>query len=256
MVLKSISLETIIERLRVQQPNVYVVHTPESVSTIVIRIYARSSVFRKTEDLSRTKTLLNDILNTQVRGIRGILTTAVENDARTFIDDSGALKEKKIFVITTVGTNLFEVMLNPFLEHSEVLSNSVGETLKMFGIEAARNKIMSETRAFMEGNTPNLRHLMQYADEMTKDGRVTSVERGGITAREPRNIMLRISAAAPVQVLTEASINCTTGNVYGIAAPLMFGTIPKVGTLYNEFVVDEEFVKENTISVDSVLDNL
>ncbi|MDE2097456.1 MAG: hypothetical protein KGL39_09445 [Patescibacteria group bacterium] len=256
MVLKSVSLETIVERLRAQQPHLHVVHTAESVRAIVIRAFVRASYFRRSEDPARVHALLDDILASQVRGIRGILTATVEKDERTVVGDDGALTRKPIFVIATVGSNLFEVMLNPNLNHAEVISNSVGDTLKMFGIESARSKIMSETRSFMEGNTPNLRHLMQYSDEMTKDARVTSVERGGVAAREPRNIMLKMSFAAPVQVLTDASINCTVGDVYGIAAPLMFGAIPKIGTRFNEFVVDEDFVKENAISVDSVLDSL
>lgn len=184
------------------------------------------------------------------------MTAAVEKISRTVTRPDGSQAREDVYAISTVGTNLYGVMLNSHLLHEEIISNSVGDTLKMFGIEAARNKIISETRAFMEDNTPNMRHLMLYADEMTRGGKVTSVEKSGIGAREPNNILLRMAASAPIQVLTEAALNCTRGRVYGIAAPLMLGSIPKLGTLYNDFVVDEEFVRKNMASVDSLLDAL
>jgi len=126
----------------------------------------------------------------------------------------------------------------------------------MFGIEAARNKIISETRAFMEENTPNLRHLFLYADEMTRIGRVTSIEPAGLKTRENNNILLRMANQAPTQVVIDATLSGTRSHVYGIAAPQLLGGIPQIGTLYNDVQVDEDFVRANTKSVDSVLDDL
>jgi len=60
----------------------------------------------------------------------------------------------------------------------------------------------------------------------------------------------------PISVLTDATLTCIKGRVYGIAAPQMLGSTPLIGTLYNGLVVDEDFVRENTKSVDSVLDEL
>ena len=257
MVLKSIAFETIVERLRVKHPNLYIVHTPESVPLILMRVYVRSTQFKRgAEDTEKANDLLETIMDTPVRGIKGIMTTAVEKVSRTIINPDGGQGREDEYAISTVGTNLYGVMLNRHLLHPEIISNSVGDTLRMFGIEAARNKIISETRAFMEDNTPNLRHLMLYADEMTRGGRVTSVEKSGIGAREPNNILLRMAASAPIQVLTEAALNCTRGRVYGVAAPLMLGTIPKIGTFFNDVVVDEKFVTKNTASVDSILDTV
>jgi hypothetical protein len=108
----------------------------------------------------------------------------------------------------------------------------------------------------MEDNTPNLRHLYLYADEMTRTGRVTSVERGGLGSREHNNVLLRMAYGAPIQVVTDATLANARCRVYGIAAPQLLGSIPQIGTLYNGLVVDEEFVRANTKSVDSILDDL
>jgi hypothetical protein len=91
---------------------------------------------------------------------------------------------------------------------------------------------------------------------MTRTGKVTSVERGGLGAREHNNVLLRMSYGAPIQVVTDATLANARSKVYGIAAPQLLGSIPQIGTLYNGLVIDEEFVRSNTKSVDSILDEL
>lgn len=255
MVLKSISLERIVSQLRFKHPNLYIVHTPESVRNILMRIYIKVTQFKRgSVDEHKVSSLLETVLETPVRGIMGITTASVEKVTRTKVSPDGSLTKDERFAIVTVGTNLCGVMYNKFIKHEEVLSSSVDDTKKMFGIEAARHKIIAETRQFMEDSAPNLRHLMVYADEMTRGGKVTSVERGGLAAREPNNILLRMAASAPIQVATDAAFNTTKGIVYGISGPLLLGAMPKIGTLYNDLICNEEFIKANTISLDAVLD--
>ena len=159
-------------------------------------------------------------------------------------------------MIITTGTNLYSALLHGAVDSTCAISTSVGDTAKLYGIEAARAKIISETRSFMEDNTPNLRHLYLYADEMTRTGRVTSVERGGLGAREHGNVLLRMAYGAPIGVVTDAALAGARSRVYGIAAPQLLGSIPQIGTLYNQCVIDEKFVKENTRSIDSIFDSL
>ena len=136
------------------------------------------------------------------------------------------------------------------------ISTSVGDTCRLLGVEAARAKIVSETRAFMEKNTPNLRHLFVYADEMTRTGRVTSIERAGLAAREPANVLLRMAYGDPIRVVSDAALASARQRVYGISAPQLLGALPRVGTLFNSCTINEAFVRANTRSVDSVLDAL
>jgi hypothetical protein len=91
---------------------------------------------------------------------------------------------------------------------------------------------------------------------MTRTGRVTSVERSGLGAREHNNVLLRMAYGAPIQVATDAALAGARSKVYGIAAPQLLGSIPQVGTLFNSLVVDEAFIRENAQSVDSALDAL
>lgn len=257
LVLKAVELELIVRRLRSRHPGIYVVHTPEAVPEVVIRVWHRASQFKRGGvDEERARDLVEETLDTPIRGIRGIMRASAERIARHRVAEDGALVEEDRYAIMTVGTNLYSALLHSAVDTTCAISTSVGDTTKLYGIEAGRAKIISETRSFMEDNTPNLRHLYLYADEMTRTGRVTSVERGGLGAREHNNVLLRMAYGAPIGVVTDAALAGAGSRVYGIAAPQLLGSTPQIGTLYNGVVVDEEFVRANTRSVDSVLDDL
>jgi len=257
LVLKAVELELIVRRLRARHPGLYVVHTPEAVPEAIIRIWHRAGQFKRGgDDESRTRDLMEEALDTPIRGIKGILRASAEKVSRMRIITGGALVKEERLAIATSGTNLYHALLHSAIDTQAAISTSVGDSVKLFGIEAGRAKIISETRSFMEDNTPNLRHLYIYADEMTRTGRVTSVERGGLGAREHNNVLLRMSYGAPIQVVTDATLANARSRVYGIAAPQLLGSIPQIGTLYNGVIVDEKFVCANTVSVDSVLDSL
>ncbi len=262
LVLKSLSVERIVQRARAAWPHLYIVHTSESAREVVIRAFARASAFRRGAAKAAAEELAAAFLATPIRGIPGIITATPEQITRSVevtdpaAPDFGALRRTTTWAIATAGTNVPGVLLNPYIDHSAIVTSSVPDTIRVWGICAGRNKIVTEMRGFMEDNTPNLRHLLVYADEMTRLGRYTGIERGGLAAREPNNIMLRMAASAPIQVVTDAALACTRGKVYGVAAPLMFGAIPKLGTTYNALVVDEPFVAANTKTTESVLDSL
>jgi DNA-directed RNA polymerase II subunit RPB1 len=257
LLLKSVEVELIVERLTKRHPGLYVVHTPGVVAAPVIRVWHRASQFRKganEEDTSAA--LLGDVLDTQIRGIKGVLRAEAETITRMRAGPDGAYVKESRWVIRTTGTNLYMAMLNKYVDTTCAITTSVGDTCKMLGLMAGSEKIINETRGFMEDTTPNLRHLLLYSREMVRTGKVTSIERGGLGAREHNNVLLRMAYGDPISVLTDATLTCIKGRVYGIAAPQMLGSTPLIGTLYNGLVVDEDFVRENTKSVDSVLDEL
>jgi len=117
-------------------------------------------------------------------------------------------------------------------------------------------KIINETRATIKDSKVSIRHLYIYADERTRTGRVTSIERGGLSAREHNNIYLRASYQDPIRILIDAALGNAKSTVTGIATPQILGMIPKIGSTYNTVIIDEEFVKNNTKSVDDILENI
>ncbi|CAG8754427.1 16361_t:CDS:2, partial [Racocetra persica] len=176
-----------------------------------------------------TISIMQEFLDSSIRGIPGIMRAHAEKVRRHKIKDDGSFVEEDTFVINTVGKNLYEISFHPAIDTSTMISSSVGEAYRLFGVEAACTKIVTETKAFMEDNTPNLRHLYLYAYEMTRTGKVT---------------------------IKKATLEGAQNHIYGIAAHQLLGAIPEIGTMYNSVVIDEDFLKKNLKSSDSILDSL
>lgn len=283
LVLKAVDLELIVGRLR-HVHGFFVVHTPESVPEIVVRVWVRASQFRRGDSAEEgVREIFKTALATPIRGIAGITRVGVKKLVRRHVARGGELLDAdsrallvgppregqktvaaqvgelvkvEQFAVTTVGTNLYGATLHGAVDADRAISNSINDTLKMYGIEAARAKVISETRSFMSDSAPNFRHIFMYADEMFRTGRYTSVERYGLGSREHVNVLLRMAYGAPVQVVTDAALAGARSRVYGIAAPQMLGSVPQIGTLYNSVVMDEEFIRENVVAVDRVIDEL
>lgn len=259
LILKAISLELIIRQIRIKYQGIHIVHTSEAVNEIIIRIWPRMTQLGKsgTHEFKAIHFLENSLLECPIRGIKGIIRATSKKINRYITDlNNGNLVKEERLIIETIGTNLNNIFLYTALDPLLAISTSIGDTNEMFGIEAARGKIISETISFMQKDAPNLRHLYIYADEMTRTGKFTNLEKSGINTREHGNILLRAAMSSPIQVFQEAAVNGLTSKVSGIAAPILLGGIPKIGTLYNSFVINENFIKENTKSIDSVLDDL
>ena len=259
LVLKAVTLELLVRALRARHPNAYIVHTSESVPEVVVRIWLRAGALRRGEDAlleTRASEALTDMMETPVRGIPGIMRATAERTPDIWFTPAGELVRGECWAVRTVGTNMYAALMHRAIDATNTISTSIGDTCKLLGIEAARAKIISETRGFMEDSAPNLRHLQIYADEMMRTGRFTSIERGGLGAREHENVFLRMAYGAPIQVVTDAALAGARTRVSGIAAPLLLGAVPRIGTIYNTLVVDEGFVRANTRSVDSILDDL
>lgn len=255
IVLKAIDLELIIQKLKAKHPNTFIVFTPESSVNIVVRIWHRPAQKRGVIIEEIYNKLMSDILETPIRGIKRIMQATVEKRMKYKLGPDNSFTMQDYYVINTFGTNLYNVLLyNNLFDTTSVCSNSISDTYEIYGIEAARVKIINETRATISDSGVNIRHLCIYADERTRTGRVTSIERGGLSVREHNNILLRASYQDPIRILIDAALGNVKSNVYGIAAPQMLGMIPKIGSTYNTVVIDEEFVQANVKSIDEILD--
>jgi DNA-directed RNA polymerase beta' subunit len=256
LILKSMKLETIILAIKKEYPGVFLVYTPENANEVFIRCYIRSSMFRESRMFYEDYIfpLMENIRNVIVRGIEGLISTEVIDVIRTVEQKDGSLERTKIYGIFAIGTNLPEVLENPYIDPHRTQSDSIDEVEQIFGIVAARNKIMNELTATLK-SLSNF-HCSIFADEMTHSGKVTSIQKTGLQKREMANITLRLSFQTPVQVIQDAAINSLTDRISGISGPLVMGTSPKIGTTYNSVSVNEDFIKKNVKSLETVLEEL
>jgi hypothetical protein len=260
LVLKAVELELIVGRLRARNPALHVVHTPEASPEIVVRAWLRAGAFKKGAraggEAPRVQEVLEEALGAPVRGVPGVGGARAVRVAARAPGPGGDMGPAPLAAVVTQGSNLYGACLLRGVDPTRVVSSSVDDTYRLLGVEAAQAKIVAETRAFMTSSAPNLRHLLLYACEMTRTGRVTSLERGGLKAREGANVLLGMAFQNPVGEVVGAAVAGALAPVYGIAAPQLLGGTPLIGSLFNRSVVNEAFVRANTASVDRALGDL
>jgi DNA-directed RNA polymerase beta' subunit len=252
-------LDTIIIKLRMKYPDLFLVYTPENADVIIIRAYLTQSMI-KIPTAGFSESIIIDIAKkiakTVIRGIKGITYTEVMSIPKSEVQPDGSIKSDKVFVISTIGTNLEEVLDHPCVDMYRTQTNSIAEFEEMFGIEAARHKIILEIRSNMPSDDIIRTHTSIFADEMVYSGRVTSIQKTGLQARDINNVALRLSFQSPVQVIENAALNNLVNPIEGVSAPLICGQTPRIGTVFNNVSINEEFVQQQYRSLNKAIDDL
>lgn len=253
IILKDIPLELIIARLRMLYPQYYFLYTPENAPEIILRVYVRGgAVTSASVDVMRG--VATALLDTTIRGVSGITGVEVRKCERHGIDAStGALVKRTIYAIRTRGTNIVGVAGHPDIDNRYIISSSIREMAEVYGITAARNQIIVAMREVIDCNWC---HLAIYADEMTSTGEVTPIAQKGLDTREHANTLLRAGLSSPYGKFVEAALNRAVTPVGDMISALIVGGAPTVGTNYNEYVVDEELVREHIESPDDVIEDI
>lgn len=265
LILKSLSLEYIVKKLRQTTKDIYFVYNSEQSKVIHISAFISPRSLSKDHSLNTVIQIVDELLAKNIRGIEGILTTSVKKrNVVKFIEDKP--KEVEEYYIVTSGSNIvgcltyaYETINNPnitsyvTIDPDNIQTDNITEIERMYGIEATRTKIINEMRNII-GDLFHTYYLI-YADEMTFTGEYTAISKGGLTRREP-NPLLGMAYEAPVGTLEKVVFNRDLVPVTGISGPLMMGTVPKIGTMFNQCIVDVDFVKKNKKSIEDVLDNL
>jgi len=256
MIIKSMKLETIILALKIAKPEIYIVHNGENSDNIILRIYLRNSMFKNSFNYLNDNVipLLNSLKSIVVRGVKNILGTIVIEIMKHTIKPDGGLELSKVYGIISNGSNMSDLISNQYIDPYKTQTDSIEEMERVFGIVAARNKIIQELVLAL--NTLNRMHCSIFADEMCYIGQVTNIQNTGLQKRENSNITLRISFQTVVQVIQEAAIHGHTDKISGISGPIMMGTNPDIGTTYNKVLIDEEFLKQNVGNINSVIADL
>lgn len=255
MILKNMTMELLISRLRETFPDTYIVYTPENAPSLVVRVYMRLTMFKGTVVTNQVRDIKDRMAETIIRGIDGIRTTNVVMMLRNKINLDGSIsRDENRWGISTVGTNLVGVLTHPQLDAHRIVTDAIQEIAAVLGIEAARQAIVTGLRGLID--SINHRHYLIYADEMTFTGRVTSIESTGLKSREASNVLLRMGFTSPLAIMEDAAVTAADDAVTGVTAPLLVGSVPRIGTLYNSFQVNTEFVKANVKRPDDILEAL
>lgn len=253
MIFNVMKLDTIIMALRYQFPWIYIVYTPEHSKNIIIRCYIRYTGIKTEINEAYVMGVMRNIKQMIVRGVPRIQSASVIDIAKSYIDEDGSIKTDKIYAIETYGTNLETILANEYIDPYLTQCDSIVEFEKIFGIAAARDKIIYELTKTLKLSKSMCTLLV---DELCYSGIMTGVAKTGLLAREPNNISLRASVQSPVQIYEAAASDSIIEQVYGASGNLLVGGLPRIGSLYNKVVISERFLQQEQKEFSTMLEEL
>ena len=226
---------------------------------------------QRMKDLKLKPDQVAEALNTNMKGVKAsvsgekivIKTKAEENELmetyklkekakEVFIKGVKGIKQvlpvknDEEYVIITAGSNLKDVIEIEDVDEARTTTNSLFETLKVFGIEAGRQNIIKEAQKVIEdqGLDVDIRHIMFIADAMTTSGTIKGITRSGITG-EKKSVLARASFETPLKHLINASIVGEEDELNSVIENVMLNQPVPLGTGLPELVTR---VKKESIS--------
>lgn len=261
MIEKNMQVDAVFRKLAEAYPRLFIVYTDDNSENIVMRIYFHKDMFKRdtvVDQYTIYDYLHSKLLKVVIRGIDGIVSASVMKEfvPRSIEQADGSIKVERKHIIRTQGTNLVDIMNHHAVDVYKTASNSVLEIQELYGIHAARAKLIQCLRE-LSGTDINIKHYMLIADTLTYNGYVSNIERGGVSESNPGNSLLSMSYSHPIQTITDAGLNADESAVHSnISSSLMMGTTPNIGSNYNGVMVNEHFVKVNTKTTADLLDSL
>ena len=164
--------------------------------------------------------LEDKVRDLRLKGIPGIDRANVQKDER-----SGE------FYLSTIGSNLARVSDLDGIDRARTYTNNIIEIYEYLGIEAARQAIINELKATLEGARleVDVRHMLMVADVMTSEGAVRAIGRHGVSGNK-HSILARAAFEVTVNHLLKAGIIGERDRLTGVAENIIVGQPISLGT--------------------------
>ena len=135
------------------------------------------------------------------------------------------------YYLSTIGSNLTRVNDIETIDRTRTYTNNIIEIFENLGIEAAREAIVRELQATLDGARLEVdtRHLLTVADVMTSEGEVRAIGRHGVSGTK-HSILARAAFEVTVNHLLKAGIIGETDNLTGVAENIIVGQPISLGT--------------------------
>ena len=135
------------------------------------------------------------------------------------------------YYLSTIGSNLTRVSEIETIDRTRTYTNNIIEIFDFLGIEAARQAIINELQATLDGARleVDVRHLLMVADVMTSEGEVRAIGRHGVSGTK-HSILARAAFEVTVNHLLKAGIIGERDYLTGVAENIIVGQPISLGT--------------------------
>ena len=175
-------------------------------------------VSEKEGNINELYKLKEKVKESYVHGIKGIIQVlpVIKNEEH---------------VIITAGSNLKEVLELEFVDTTRTTTNNIFEIADMFGIEAARQIIITEVLKVIDNQGLNVdpRHVMLVADTMCVSGSVKGITRYGVIS-DKSSVLARASFETPIKHIINAALVGEEDTLNSVVENVMINQPVPVGT--------------------------
>ena len=226
MIQSDISIQNIIDRVRDIGKNIVVAYTDNHLLDIQLFVRVREeTTFFKYAKI---------IMETTIRGSK-------------YIDKANIRKEGQGFIVETDGIDLLHLKTLQSIDQNRTICNDIFAIRKVLGIEAARAVLLKEMHKVLAayGIYVNMRHFMVIIDWMTWTGDINALTRHGVKKMMDDSTPLkRATFEQPVEIFHHAAVKGLKDTLSGVSEQLLIGNPPKIGSYYNDVVIDPDYQKK------------
>ncbi len=219
---KGVSIEDVIKVLQKAVKKAKIDVSSENSNEIIIQ-------FIEPLDPTKVEKLREKILNTKIKGIKGINKVIIQ-------------RRGDEYVLVCEGSNLSELMEIEGVDYRRIRTNNIKEVEEILGIEAARSLLIEEIINVLEeqGLDVDIRHVTLVADAMTRTGSIRQIGRHGIAGTKD-SVLSRASFEVTVKQLIDAASRGEIDNLRGIIENIIVGNYMPIGTarvklVYNPYI--------------------
>jgi DNA-directed RNA polymerase II subunit RPB1 len=177
--------------------------------------------------------------NIVLRGVKGIKKVIVRKIKDNVVENNGLYKNKEIWVLDTIGTNLLDILGLDYIDYKRTFSNSIVEIYNVLGIEAARQAIYNELVEVIEfdGTYINYHNFSVLVDRMTYTHKMISIFRHGIN-NDNIGPIAKASFEETPEMFLKAARHAELDTFRGVSANVMCGQEGFFGTSAFQVVLD------------------
>lgn len=188
------------------------------------------------------------IENFKLKGINNVDTVdAISKERCIDITNNGALSVGEEYCIYTSGVNLQQIRYIKGINHLRTYTDNVYEMFKTFGIEHARNKLITEflsAYGSAGSNGINPQHVTTLVDIMCYSGSILSADRNGMKNAKI-DPLAKASFEKPIDILIRASVFNDIDKMQSVSSRLYIGSVFKGGTGYCDIILDTEMIQNS-----------
>jgi DNA-directed RNA polymerase II subunit RPB1 len=189
------------------------------------------------ERMNLEKLALDEIMVTMVEEAR---ICGISSIKQAFVS-----KKQGEYVIDTDGTSLEQVLSSgDLIDYRRCTSNSIHESFKCLGVEAAQNVIRLETQDVInDSGDVHVGHLDLLSQKMNVAGQPLPVTRHGMK-RGQTGVLAAASFERTVDTFLHAAVHSETDRAGGVTESIVLGRLTRMGTGSVRLVHDKEMLKK------------